>query len=512
MHSAIAFVNFLSKLEYPNVSALKPEQILWAFENKETRYLLEWLCENIDEKNLIGNNEGGLTSVEIAKIKKEHESFENEIDILRKRQDRVSNHRNQLKMTLEDLESQLADLKRINRDLDERNKNVDSLIQQESIKLDVETNALSIALSEVLFERDTHEKNGKAKNFIFQYTNDIQDIVKIDQTFTHELQKFRESLFPQNLDGISDQKALCDEINRLKSLCPKTELKYIEANARREYMSTYLRTLENDALGLDSFIPDLNSLESKCEQYISSSTMLNQQIKTVLTSKIGEYLKNLAELQIENPLLMADYTIQSKYQKSLIDRFNLVNDILLSQYSRTQLISKALNLELEDQKAVYRLFSDVTKELEHRKNCLTAQKNLMSVTDFVEPNIEKTVVGSRDNLLLSMNRLTNLEMLKVLRSSEEQSSPFITYESLKEKIIEIDQTRNKVFSRVNDELVAQQEFSKSCGGIEQVLTSILYKDSKTLDLLFTPREFSDIQFSLLSIANRLQPKLNQISQ
>ncbi|CAG8512132.1 19969_t:CDS:10, partial [Gigaspora rosea] len=508
MHSATAFVNFLSKLEYPNVSALKPEQILWAFESKETRYLLDWLSENIDEKNLIGNNEGGLTSVEIAKIKKEHESLENEIDILRKRHDRVSNHRNQLKMTLEDLESQLADLKRINRDLDERNKNVDSLIQQESIKLDVETNALSIALSEVLSERDIHERSGKAKNFIFQYTNDIQDIVKVDQTFTHELQKFHESLFPQNLDGISVQKALCDEIKRLKSLCPKTELKYIEANVRREYMSTYLRTLENDdALGLDSFIPDLDSLESKCEQYISNSTMLNQQIKTVLTSKIGEYLKNLAELQIENPLLMADYTIQSKYQKSLIDRFNLVNDILLSQYSRTQLISKALNLELEDQKAVYRLFSDVTKELEHRKNYLTAQKNLMSVTDFVEPKIEKTV---NSNIYYESNGV--FIHLKVLRCSEEQSSPFITYESLKEKIVEIDQTRNKVFSRVNEELVAQQEFSKSCGGIEQALTSILYKDSKTLDLLFTPREFSDLQFSLLSIANRLQPKLNQISQ
>ncbi|CAG8822738.1 675_t:CDS:2, partial [Racocetra persica] len=128
-------------------------------------------------------------------------------------------------MTLEDLESQLADLKRINRDLDGRSKEVDSLIQQESIKLDVETNSLLVMLSEVLSERDTHEgigslnpnyiefvmplidssgksllscvQTGTAKNFIFQCTNGIQDIVNIDQAFTHELQNFRENILPQ---------------------------------------------------------------------------------------------------------------------------------------------------------------------------------------------------------------------------------------------------------------------------------------------------------------------------
>ncbi|CAG8433989.1 492_t:CDS:10 [Scutellospora calospora] len=516
LRSASAFIDFLTKLEYPNVSTLQPEQILWAFESKETRCLLDWLCENIDvENNLIGINEGGLISTELAKIKKDHEGFENEIDILRKRNDHVSNHRDQLKLTLEDLESQLTDLKRINRDLDERNKNVDLLIQQESIKLDVETIALSCALSEVLSERDTHEESGNTKNFIFQCTNDIQDIVKIDQAFSYELERFCESLFPQNIDEIFDQKALRDEIKRLKSLCPKTELKYIEAITRREYMSVYLRTLENDALGIDSFIPDFNSLELRYEQYISDSSIMNQQIKSILTSRIEEYLKNLAELQIENPLLIADYTIQSKYQKSLIDRFNLVNDILLSQYARTQFISKALNLELDDQKAVHKLFSDVTNELEHRRNCVVGQKMLMSATDFVEPKVEKTVVESSDNLLLSMNRLTNLEMFQPrssLKDLEGQSTPFITYESLKEKIAEINQTRNNLFSRVNEELDAQQEFTKSCEEIEQNLTSILYKDSKTMELLFTPRELSDIQVSLLSIANRLQPKLNQISQ
>ncbi|CAG8822739.1 676_t:CDS:2, partial [Racocetra persica] len=96
--------------------------------------------------------------------------------------------------------------------------------------------------------------------------------------------------------------------------CPKTELKYIEAIARREYTSTYLRTLESDTLGLDSFIPDFNSLESKRDQYISDSAILDQEIKSVLTSRIGEYLKNLTVLQIENPLLMANYSVQLKYQ------------------------------------------------------------------------------------------------------------------------------------------------------------------------------------------------------
>ena len=47
------FIALLTNLDYPNISNLQSKQILWAYENLETRNILDWLCANIDvEQNV----------------------------------------------------------------------------------------------------------------------------------------------------------------------------------------------------------------------------------------------------------------------------------------------------------------------------------------------------------------------------------------------------------------------------------------------------------------------------
>ena len=54
VRSANEFINFLTNLDYPDISNLRPEQITWAYEDLETRDILDWLCTNIDiEQNVL---------------------------------------------------------------------------------------------------------------------------------------------------------------------------------------------------------------------------------------------------------------------------------------------------------------------------------------------------------------------------------------------------------------------------------------------------------------------------
>ena len=48
------FIALLANLGYPNISNLQAKQILWAYEDTETRNILDWLCTNIDvEQNVL---------------------------------------------------------------------------------------------------------------------------------------------------------------------------------------------------------------------------------------------------------------------------------------------------------------------------------------------------------------------------------------------------------------------------------------------------------------------------
>ncbi|CAG8551151.1 1206_t:CDS:10 [Acaulospora colombiana] len=445
LRSAKNFINFLTRLEYSNASTLQPEQILWAYENEETSYLLDWLCENIDvEKNYIGDNEGGLDTFEFEKIKGEHENVEKEIMTLQKRQSHVIAHRDQLRLTLKDLEEQLANLKRISHELDDKNKDVDRLVEDDSVK--------------------------------FGW------ILHLALIFTAEC-GFR---------------------------YPNSECKYIQVVSNHEYWVTYLKTLEDEVSRLESIVINVNDLTLRYEQYENSIALANQNIESDIIPKVKDYLNILAELEIERPILMADYNIQSKYQESFIDRMDLACcytaiDLLSTQYARLQLIYQAFNIELDDHKEVHRLLTGVTNELKRRAEGISSRMGLMSASDFVDSKIGRTVVESADNMILSMRGLMNLDILRASTSKNfsrgRRSSTFVTYESVKEKLILLEQARTNARDKMEEELRAQQEFIKSSEEVESTLDSILYKDSFTSELILTPR-FPNEMFATKNYSSR----------
>ncbi|RHZ82863.1 hypothetical protein Glove_103g239 [Diversispora epigaea] len=510
------FITFLSQLEYPQASTLKPEQISWVYESNDLHYLLDWLCENIDiEQNYIGNDsEDNLNPIEVKKIKKEHEILENEINNLRKRQEYAIFNRDQLKLVLEELKNQLVDLKKISHDLDDKNKEVDKLIEDDSIKLDMNTKDLFDIISEVLSERTTitREENNN-NNFMSQCTNEIQEIIEIDQTFTLELQKLCEKLFSRNANELSDPNELDEEIGRLKHLYPNSERKYIDVASQYEYWDTYLKVLNDEVSRLDSIMPfSADNLGSKYDQCERKIILIKQEINDK-AQRIEEYLNTLADLEVEKSILLVDYNVQSNYQKSFINGLDLVMDLLISQFSRLQFIIQAFNIEFDDHKSLHNLLKDVINELNQRCQNLKDRMKLMSSADFSDPKIEKTVVESNDKMLFSIKKLMNLDTnSRNLMKRNSSSSTFVTYESLKERMSEILQERNNTHNNMVEELKAQYEFMKASEEIEKTLTSLLYKDSYTSELLLTSRKFSDLQNSLRHKTTFLQPKLNLITK
>ncbi|CAG8692876.1 10288_t:CDS:10, partial [Acaulospora morrowiae] len=518
LRSAGNFINFLTRLEYPGASTLQPEQILWAYENEESFYLLDWLCENVDvEKNYIGNNESGLNKFELEKIKKEYEDLEREVEALQKRKNHVIAHRDQLKLTSEELENQLSDLKKINHELDDKNKDIDKLIEDDSVKLDANTVAMTNTISNVISERVMKEKDGKlSKNFLSQCTSEICEIIKTDQDFTRELQKLCDKLFPRIEDDLFDPNEIDEEIKRLKYLYPRSECKYIQIVSSHEYWVTYLKVLEGEVSRLDSIAINTNDLALKYEQYENGIVWANQEIDSIMIPKVEDYLHALAELEIEKPILMTGYSIQSDYQESIIERMNMVIDLLTMQYARLQLTYQAFNIELDNHKDVHKLLTDVTNELKRRTENVNNRMKLLSASDFVDSRIGKTVVEISDDMVFSMKKLMNCDILSMSPSNNftrgRRSSTFVTYESLKEKMTSVQQSRENARSRMEEELKSQQEFIKSSEEIEDTLTSILYKDSFTSELIFTPRKLSDLQSVLGSRTKCLQPKITQVEQ
>ncbi|CAG8438813.1 8337_t:CDS:10 [Funneliformis caledonium] len=511
--SANEFITLLTNLGYPNISNLQPKQILWAYEHLETRNILDWLCTNIDvEQNVIDIKDDWINPSILMKQQKELEDIENEINSGRQTRDHLLRHHDILKCNLENIEGQLADLKRISRDLDEKNEEIDKQIEQDSVKLDIGTAAMMTTISELLSERKLSEGKGKQQmNLIYQCANEITEIMNIDQSFTHELQQLCEMFFSNDIMKKLESYNLADEVARLKNLYPMTQLKYIKACTEFKYLSTFLQVIQNEATRIYSFVPDFNSLKSNLDKNTNSNSLLSKQINYVMDSRIGSSLSNLAYLEVESPILAADCKVRLQSQRIVIDRLDFVIDQLLTQQARNQFVAQTFCVEMYNQESLHRVFLNLNGDLEKRIENINKRMNLMSGADFTEQSINKTVIESHDDFLLSLKNLLNLDLFTG-HAKEEKLLPFTTYESLKERFVEIENMRKTSLDKIEQEWESQQELLKSCVEIEKFLKSLLYKDSKTSELLLTPQELSDLQISLRIKINRLQPKLNQITK
>ncbi|CAG8575574.1 135_t:CDS:10 [Ambispora gerdemannii] len=524
LNSATSFIEFLKTLKYPNASELLPEQLLWATEQPSTRVLLDWLCQFVDpDKNVVNKEEEDST------ILKQIESLEVQLDPLTKHHDYLLSQKNQLKLKLNGLEKELENFQKVNLDLDDKNRELNKNIEQDSIKLDLNMADTINVVKEIVMDRKI--QNGKGildnyqvkliqnlllmvielgkirRNYIFQCSNALKEFLEYDQSFTKELEQHCQSLYLPCQQDLSNGVDLIDEITRLKSMYPITERKFTKAALEHERLLAYLNILQNEIPRIDAYNPDFEILRSKHQQNLKLIEFVDEQVKGILL-RIEEYLSILAEIQIQNPIFIADNQRKSVLQMTINKNLEHVVDLLLSQYARLQLLNQAENIEFENQKTVHQLLIHNKDELQTRLESTRKRMTWMSTLNSDESAI-KTVVASDDDLLLTLKDLVSLDKSESKRASY---SLFTSYDSLKEEIRHIEQRKQSAVLHLEEELRAQQDFVDNCAQISQNMTAILYNNSPTSELILAPIALSDLQISLRRKTNRIQPRLGQIAK
>ncbi|CAG8634300.1 3030_t:CDS:2, partial [Ambispora leptoticha] len=296
LNSATTFIEFLKTIGYPNASELLPEQLLWATEQPSARVLLDWLCQSVDpDKNVVNKVE------EDSMILKQIESLEAQLNPLSKHHDSLLSQKNQLKLTLNSLEKELENFQKINLDLDDKNREVNQTIEQDSIKLDLNMADTVNAVKEIVMDRKI--QNGK-------------EFLEHEQIFGKELEQHCQNLYLPCQQDLSNGVDLIEEITRLKSMYPVTEQKFTKAALEHERLLAYLNILQNEILRIDAYNPDFEILRSKHQQNLKLIESINEQATDTLL-RIEEYLCVLAEIQIQNPILIADNQTKSALQMTM---------------------------------------------------------------------------------------------------------------------------------------------------------------------------------------------------
>ncbi|CAJ0650289.1 9219_t:CDS:10, partial [Entrophospora sp. SA101] len=361
---AVKLISFLEQIGYPNASSLLPEQILWAF----------------DQKN---------------------ENIENDINNMKKTHERVTIQKEQLGKTLEDLEKELVELNKINDELYIENKKVDEMIEKESVKLDVNTVNMIDSAKDIISERPGKSNKGKyiekqhIKKFLYQCEDELKEIIDADQTLSQELEQIH-------------------EINHLRNSIVKEEHKNYVAIAEFEYMKKYLQALESEYMNLNSLQFDPNILDSVIEENANKKIMIEQQYKKLLYSEIEEKLNILAKKEIEEPILKAGYKNQSDNQCLLIEKLNWVIDQLLSQYSISHfsLMSASDFIEPRLEKRI----------LESNDTMLMSIKKLVNLGDDDDPDNQTTLINNLKEKIVKIEDIRNDEFLRIEEESKAQQN------------------------------------------------------------------------------------------
>ncbi|CAG8580706.1 6602_t:CDS:10, partial [Paraglomus occultum] len=418
------------------------------------------------------------------------------------------------------LENERNELKHINGELERQKRDSHASFEKASVKVDVALSGLVNAIASTMMERKQSSDQGEVqKNFMYQCTTALNEVLEIDALYTRELERLCLKLFPpdhvKNMNAFDGQRT-SEEIERLASLYPKTERNYIESDIDLERLSTYLRVLDHEITRIDHYDFDNNSLELMQERNASRTTMLNAQILEILNTNIEPALVRLAETDIQAPVTAADYNARYSQQHSVNEQLDMVLNLLTTQYAWSQFLLQSLVNEFEKQETLHQYLRQLHDDWQKRREDFENRMALTATLEATEGTATPTVVESHDTFLLSMKKLLMLDLASKLTEANHATpiapktrSLFTFYQYLKERVEKFGRNRSNFSANITDELETQTNFVRACEEIERDLSSCLHKNSKTLELLLSPMELSDLQLTLRAMTNKLQPSLIQ---
>ncbi|KAL1915689.1 uncharacterized protein VTP21DRAFT_6448 [Calcarisporiella thermophila] len=447
-------------------------------------------------------------------------SLQSEILELEQYASALENQQKLLGGTLSELEGVVENLKKSKLDLDEKEQEQDTLIQNESLKAD---STLSDALNRMMdILSDIEEDSQKASPyFLFQASKDLEQVQEAENAYFSELKQVCQRYFtlPTNSDRSPDaqNEFLSSELERLTDVYPLTRKQYFEAAVENKLLTARLQALEEEYARVEAGggfeMEYLRGQTNEFQGIIDHSK--NEIAKLSDSESTTLLLEELADLEIRMPVLRADYANKEEEIEQNAKKMNEVLELLLAQNAREQFLKLAFEVDLDRQRHLRRWIFAYRDELNTQKESVDTRLNIAKDERLTEA-LERKTIGHHDSMLLHIKKILDLNISENISKRDSAIMPalFTTYESLIQRVTELSSREKQLSNDLSKQFKEWMENIKQSQNTEQALVNTLcrHPGSSLENLLLSPKELTDLQGTLSEHVKQLQPKIRELTQ
>ncbi|ORY01315.1 hypothetical protein K493DRAFT_312492 [Basidiobolus meristosporus CBS 931.73] len=531
------FIEFLEQAGYPDAAGIDSKQIEWAFEANETASFMEWLHKNIDiETNVLLPEE--LEEYQrleqtgkIPRFTEEYTPEEVELPTraimkeissdCRKAVNRQQDYSNQLEKrstllssNLEELESRLDSLLQAESEIDKQLEHQEGLLKNESSKMNHTLSDIEKSVNSLISDI-SHDRGDEPHTSLSQELGSARKMTKQCKSFDSEFIKLVGQLFNkaegvsyygQNLEEVLDIvdslteefiqgdklqiEDVLTEAERLVSMYPSLDKRFLECRVEYEKGQETLRTLEEENLRLDVYGNDMLMLKHEIENFKDATIEIESSLYDD-QAEISDLYDELAASKVKYPLLNTHYQSISTRQKFIEPKLEKMVELLVDQNSREQLMSMVSEFEMDQFMLRYNTLVALSDELDTKLEEVQARQHARTEKD--SKTVARTdIMDSRDSYLHLLNRM--VENQKVVDGDDNATTAlFTSYDSLKTKLEEFAAQISALKSELAhckedvDHTVANSERA------ETLLRQTVYRDSCTEQILLDSKEVFEQQ-------------------
>ena len=475
-------VDCLSTLGYPKVNDLRGDSLDWIFEHEQTVPFLEWLCDSVNESNVLSQEEieqyevlvssgaGILEGKQLEQsltntshtedyispkiIRDEIESFSQLSTRLSKNLQNLEFQKNKLSLHHARLSHKLTQVRKTEGDAKLKYKRCLQQSQTDNKQINGVKSEVAEALSKLTA---LHSQQGDSQAAPFLSEQSFDEHLAAEEKFTAELTAYTRKQFFEGIAEITGQEGTsryelleisdptnllirgesqnvtlndCREIARLQSVFVCREGKRIDHEAMSVGIAAALNHAERKAQNI--LRQDTATLDQKMQEVQRSLAQNRKDIIELTDKELPNLLREVAELQ-STKILQGDYHLKIARQDYFTSKQDQVINQLMLQRSRHEFLGMSLEVEALRHRETHGLFTTVENMLQKNVSSLELRKHSLEGLSQEPGNPKRGTIDWRDKFMGRMHELlTRPPSFGSDECGEVRSNLFLTYSSMLE--------------------------------------------------------------------------------
>ncbi|KAJ3412106.1 hypothetical protein HDV05_001200 [Chytridiales sp. JEL 0842] len=366
------------------------------------------------------------------------------------------------------------------------------------------------------------------KYFMYQCIKELEAFVHADEVLNEEFANYFDGGIEKlvqsagtsrkELKGQDELKQdVQNELDRLVSIFSITEKQYVDALLEQVFTSKKIECLK-DMQDLSFDPPNIKDTEKSIENSLQALRNSINQSRSIVLNPLWEAI---AESEIRDPVLMADYLTKMERQEGHLAKLNQFASVLYEEQARLQFLAICFETELQMVRNQSHLLEALCVEFESRRGDVQKRMAWMSKPEMAMGRNTERWIDSRDPLLLELKtcladgRRRHQEQSDDVKDDQEQANTrnivLTSVDSL------ISDAQNLVTQLANARKHVQKlemdrmDWSDSMAESQRVYLQEFLKHATTSKPLFAPKEWYDLFTQVRGSANELQPILKQLA-